>query len=80
MCRLRMLERALAPARRRPYHVGLASLCVGLALAPAPRAAAVLAAALLVALTAGRAPALGALAAALVIAGAALGGLRLAGQ
>ena len=67
--------------RTRPYHVGLAALAAGLALAPASRTAAVLAAgAALVALTAVRAPGLGALGAVLIVAGTAFGAARLEAQ
>jgi competence protein ComEC len=62
----------------RPWHVGIGSAAVGLALATGPRACALVAAALMLAALAGcGAPALGALAAALVLGGTAFGELRL---
>jgi competence protein ComEC len=73
--RLAAVETSL---RTRPYHSGLAALAVGLALASGPRPTVVLAAAgALVVLTALRAPGPAAVCAVLVVAGAAVGSLRL---
>jgi len=67
-----------AVVRSRPYHVGLAALAVGLALAPAPRTIALPAAGVTLAvLTAARAPLLAMLSAVLVVAGSAVGVARL---
>ena len=74
------------PARRhiaallvaRPWHVAVGSVAVGLALATGPRLASLVAAVMAMAALCGcRAPSLAALAAALVLGGAALGELRL---
>ena len=72
---------AAAVLRGRPYHVALAAFSVGLALAPAPRVAALLAAAATLAvLTAARSPGLAALSAVLLVAGTAFGVTRLEAQ
>jgi competence protein ComEC len=82
MPRLRLrLALAASVLRTRPYHVGLGALSIGLLLSPAPRSAALFAAvAVLVLLTGCRAPGLGALSASLIVAGAALGVVRIEAQ